>query len=695
MQNDSFKLILRSKSFTIPSVFKNLVNISQTISRSLIFNSNHEYQVESNVSDEVFQSFIEYLVNDRLPEIEIETFDEFLQLSEEFQILREFIEEKRGQFGEYLVNLNGLKDTKNVNHSIYTEKVAMKLDDYIENYGDILMKLPIQTLHIVFNHKKRNLTNHNDAYEMINKYFERTNDRNVFILLESLDGSKLSKSNIEESFKKRKSRMNYMPNIKFSYLSDSFEKQRKLEEKVTELENVIKDFFLKYENEKKLMSQQIEKDKSEILVRNQNELKNLQNEISKEIDCKVNEFKKKYEDEHNLLIQQNEKEISILKKNHSEEIEKLNEKIELLSKQINEKTENNETKITSLNTKLDEIKSENISEKTASLEKSYEFHKQIINGINKKFNFILAEMSLEDPGILHLLKKKEKTCFDKLFIASQSTRDVYNLINPNTADDFRFSTHSDDFIEFNFEQKISINGIKIFSSFEYFPKSFDIEVNGTKVISIKDANELNGQNLTMTYNFDTVLAQKIRFIQTGSNWDDGSYYLRIKKFELLSSEPEYSNGIFQTLIEKSENHDPHKCPIFISSSYFDFNKFYTINVEIGQNICTYDEENSWFQIELTQGFAILKGFRFKRSSNNMPKNYKIICTDDLNKPENSWITLIEINEKTKDEHQILDIYKFPHPSPPVKIIRLIQTGKNWDDADYLLFYHFDVFGVYF
>ena len=200
----------------------------------------------------------------------------------------------------------------------------MKLDDYIENYGDILMKLPIQTLHIVFNHKKRNLTNHNDAYEMINKYFERTTEKNVFILLESLDGSKLSKSSIEESFKKRKSRMNYMPNIEFSYFSDSFEKQRKLEEKVTELENVIKDFFLKYENEKKLMSQQIEKDKSEILVRNKNELKNLQMEISKEIDCKVNEFKKKYEDEHNLLIQQNEKEISILKKNHSEEIEKLN-----------------------------------------------------------------------------------------------------------------------------------------------------------------------------------------------------------------------------------------------------------------------------------------------------------------------------------------------------------------------------------
>ena len=318
MQNDTVKLILRSKSFPIPYIFRHLIDISAKISRSLIYNSNHEYQVESTVSDEVFLSFIDYLVNDKLPEIEIETFNEFFLLSEEFEILQDFVEEKRGQFGEYLVNLNGLKDNKNFSYLIYAEKVALKLYDYIENYGDILIKLPIQTLHIVFNHEKRNLTNHNRAYEMINKYFERTNDRNVFILLESLDGSKLSKSNIDESFKKRKSRLNYMPNIEFFYLSDSFEKQRKLEEKVTELENIIK-----------IMNKHNEKVKNQILLKHQNEMKNLQIEISKEIDWKINELKKKFDEDKNLLIAQNKEEILNIKKNHANEIDVLKKQINL------------------------------------------------------------------------------------------------------------------------------------------------------------------------------------------------------------------------------------------------------------------------------------------------------------------------------------------------------------------------------
>lgn len=76
------------------------------------------------------------------------------------------------------------------------------------------------------------------------------------------------------------------------------------------------------------------------------------------------------------------------------------------------------------------------------------------------------------------------------------------------------------------------------------------------------------------------------------------------------------------------------------------------------------------------------------------KSYKIICTDDANKSIDKWISLSEIDEKSKDEHQIFDIYKFPQQSPPVKFVRIVLNGRNWSDKFLLIFYHFDLFGKF-
>ena len=77
------------------------------------------------------------------------------------------------------------------------------------------------------------------------------------------------------------------------------------------------------------------------------------------------------------------------------------------------------------------------------------------------------------------------------------------------------------------------------------------------------------------------------------------------------------------------------------------------------------------------------------------KSYKIICTDDHNKPEEGWTTLIEVKEEIENEHELLDIYEFSQPSPPVKYVRLIQIRANWGNKLHLMFYHFDLFGNYF
>ena len=154
-------------------------------------------------------------------------------------------------------------------------------------------------------------------------------------------------------------------------------------------------------------------------------------------------------------------------------------------------------------------------------------------------------------------------------------------------------------------------------------------------------------------------------------------------------------GVFSTLVKNNGN-DPHKSHVFVKTSIFDINDYYLvdrINI-VSDNICTFSYEDLWFQVEFTQGFAILTGFRMRRTDNGKLKSYKIICTDDKNKPINEWSLLIEINEKRKDEHQTTDIYRFPHASPLAKFARIVMTGPNWSNGLNLKFIHFDLFGKY-
>lgn len=69
MQQPKFQLILKSKQYTIPTMFKHIVDMPLDIFNYLIFNDNHSYQIKSNVSEQVFQSFLDYLINDNEPNI--------------------------------------------------------------------------------------------------------------------------------------------------------------------------------------------------------------------------------------------------------------------------------------------------------------------------------------------------------------------------------------------------------------------------------------------------------------------------------------------------------------------------------------------------------------------------------------------------------------------------------------------------
>lgn len=200
----------------------------------------------------------------------------------------------------------------------------------------------------------------------------------------------------------------------------------------------------------------------------------------------------------------------------------------------------------------------------------------------------------------------------------------------------------------------------------------------------------------MKINIAPIQGRKVKIILTASSLDQRDNFVLFKRIEIITvtAVAEKPTEFFASLVNLAENKDPHRCPVYINASSFDFNSF--VALDSFKNI-SISCQNSWFQIELTKGMAVLTGCRIKisRDPTIKIKNFKIICSDDIEKPLNSWITLFVADEKTKYDHDILGIFKFPFQSPPVKFVRIVLTGPNWNNQFLLSFYHFDLFGRYF
>ena len=240
MEQSTFQLLLNSKQFPIPSQFDRLPKVSSKVYHSLVFDSLHQYYVESNVSEDVFQSFLDYWIKEEVPNISINNFYEYYNLSQEFNLLTDIIRKKKEEFGSDLQFFNGLKEQdKNNCRSDYERQISENLDNYLDQYGTEMMKLPIQTLFNIFNHSQRNFTKHDLAYNLIKIEYKLSNDPNIFILLSALDATKLSQENLEDCLCSRHLRNGMMPKIESSYFANLYEKQRQMESEIEEFRSIL------------------------------------------------------------------------------------------------------------------------------------------------------------------------------------------------------------------------------------------------------------------------------------------------------------------------------------------------------------------------------------------------------------------------------------------------------------------------
>lgn len=203
MNQKKIKIIYNSQIIEIPSKFPKLMDVSDTVYNAIFNDPQHQYYVQSKVSLEVLYSFIKCWTEDIIPDINLNNIREYNELSSEFGLMKEIIDEKKRLMSEHEQILDSLNDPNIRDKSFLIEEISKDLDNYLIKHGPALMNQPIQILINIFN--KQEFREHNLAYKLIKDRFDESGDLNIFILLPFIDGKRLKheylKESIEESSK--------------------------------------------------------------------------------------------------------------------------------------------------------------------------------------------------------------------------------------------------------------------------------------------------------------------------------------------------------------------------------------------------------------------------------------------------------------------------------------------------------------
>lgn len=206
------KFILERNSIPtiIPGRFHGIDICSEQVYSDFAFTPNHTHYISSEISDEVFQSLVDYMINGIPPQITKENFADYLKINDEFNLFKDFIKKTEDEFGVDLKCIIQLSDTKSKQDNKVLEiYIAKNLDYCLKNYEKDMMKIPINNLYNIFNNSQRKLDDHELAYQFIKEASKLKSD--FYILLPFLDGDKLKRDSQIEIENKKNEGLNFLP----------------------------------------------------------------------------------------------------------------------------------------------------------------------------------------------------------------------------------------------------------------------------------------------------------------------------------------------------------------------------------------------------------------------------------------------------------------------------------------------------
>ena len=200
-----------------------------------------------------------------------------------------------------------LESPEFVNKRIDIKSFYFYRDEFLDKHSNEMSKININSLYNIFNHKERKLTNHDLAYRFITE-----NNGQFLILLQSIDGSKLSFNFYRDAIDKQNEHYDFIPINITSHIDDCNKEHQKMKEIINELQE-------KFEEDKRKSSTKHKKELNMLKEQQQKQLEELEEMHKRETEEIRNEIKMMKEEQQQKFEEAEER--------HKKEIDEMKDEI--------------------------------------------------------------------------------------------------------------------------------------------------------------------------------------------------------------------------------------------------------------------------------------------------------------------------------------------------------------------------------
>ena len=318
---------------------------------------------------------------------------------------------------------------------------------------------------------------------------------------------------------------------------------------------------------------------------------------------------------------------------------------------------------------------------------------------------VRSELNAEIDDISFLCRTTVKTCIfswmrekeaklgRKMVVVRQSSRDIYQWLDPDSGDSYASVNKQGAWIEIEFKEPVRVNGLRVTSSkFLSKPRTFDVTFSdglgfeAKHKVSFVDEEGLNGDNLSVERNFDAVVTAKCVGIEArGASWN-GSNVLHLGGFELFSPDDAYTRGIFRSIFARDRDHIWDS--FHVRARNFDCSELHIPNND--KRVCTLVGNHEWVEVGFLHGRVVLNGYRIQKHENCL-RGWSLRASNDRNVPLEEWPVLHRHHEANKT----FAILTFECACPtPFRFFRIVQEENQWNGHPTLSFKYFDIDGAF-
>ena len=331
-----------------------------------------------------------------------------------------------------------------------------------------------------------------------------------------------------------------------------------------------------------------------------------------------------------------------------------------------------------------------ISQEVKSIRNEMASMKKMLEGFLEPAGHIHLPVSFDKIGIFGYLINSQKSIFDRPVIASQSSGDIYCIINANDPGNFSSGSGNYEWVQFEFKTPITVSSVMVQSAHRAFIRDWSVvaiddDGHSTTLYQNKQDKRFNGVDKKVTVELPVTTSRIFRIEKMGLNWADTNF-IRIKNVEFYAPDGEFENGVFEKLLEKSGG-DPHTADVVVTASNFDFRSFHMMSPP--RSLCTlYDENNQpWIQFRLTKGKMLVQGYRMQQIAAWQFGKWSLQATVD----GKEWVVLDRRSEDVSSSPLKVVSCEVPVPYKIFRVVCEMEKGKG--DLK-LRFRHFDLFGTY-